>query len=81
MSFCNAKYVVLALLVVQNTFYVLLVRYTRTRPGTMYLSSTAVCCDEVSVHFGCYCHVLYTTLTPTQLKYPFHFPSLYRLLS
>jgi len=32
--------------VVQNTIYVILVRYTRTRPGTMYLSSSAVCCDE-----------------------------------
>mmetsp|Transcript_21562 Transcript_21562/g.46901 ORF Transcript_21562/g.46901 Transcript_21562/m.46901 type:complete len:452 (-) Transcript_21562:333-1688(-) len=46
MDLCNAKYSVLALLVIQNTFYVLLVCYTRTRPGELYLSSTAVCCDE-----------------------------------
>ncbi|KAL7550231.1 hypothetical protein ACHAWF_013469 [Thalassiosira exigua] len=43
---CQPKYFVLALLVLQNTFLVLLMRYTRTRPGTMYLGSTAVCCDE-----------------------------------
>lgn len=46
MSFCQAKYFVLVLLVVQNTCLVLLMRYSRTRPGTMYLGSTAVCCDE-----------------------------------
>ncbi|EED86413.1 udp-galactose transporter-like protein, partial [Thalassiosira pseudonana CCMP1335] len=40
------KYLVLILLVVQNTCLVLLMRYSRTRPGTMYLGSTAVCCDE-----------------------------------
>ena len=44
--FCQAKYLVLILLVVQNTCLVLLMRYSRTRPGTMYLGSTAVCCDE-----------------------------------
>lgn len=46
MTFCQAKYLVLVLLVVQNTCLVLLMRYSRTRPGTMYLGSTAVCCDE-----------------------------------
>lgn len=46
MDLCNAKCFVLSLVVVQNTFYVLLVCYTRTRPGDLYLSSTAVCCDE-----------------------------------
>jgi len=40
------KNLVLVLLVVQNTALVLLMRYSRTRPGTMYLGSTAVCCDE-----------------------------------
>ena len=54
LSCFNVKYFVLVLLVIQNTFYVLLVRYTRTRPGTMYLSSTAVCCDEVNVHYHIY---------------------------
>lgn len=42
----EAKYAVLALLVLQNTCLVLLMRYSRTLPGTMYLGSTAVCCDE-----------------------------------
>ncbi|KAL7501800.1 hypothetical protein ACHAWX_000362 [Stephanocyclus meneghinianus] len=46
MTCCQAKYFVLVLLVVQNTCLVLLMRYSRTRPGTMYLGSTAVCCDE-----------------------------------
>mmetsp|Transcript_24165 Transcript_24165/g.49521 ORF Transcript_24165/g.49521 Transcript_24165/m.49521 type:complete len:506 (+) Transcript_24165:357-1874(+) len=45
-SACQPKYLVLILLVVQNTCLVLLMRYSRTRPGTMYLGSTAVCCDE-----------------------------------
>ena len=43
----QAKYAVLVLLVVQNTFLVLLMRYSRTLPGTMYLGSSAVCCDEM----------------------------------
>ncbi len=46
MTCFDAKYLVLILLVVQNTCLVLLMRYSRTRPGTMYLGSTAVCCDE-----------------------------------
>ena len=43
----QAKYAVLVLLVVQNTFLVLLMRYSRTLPGEMYLGSAAVCCDEL----------------------------------
>lgn len=46
MTLFQAKHLVLVLLVVQNTCLVLLMRYSRTRPGTMYLGSTAVCCDE-----------------------------------
>mmetsp|Transcript_20815 Transcript_20815/g.45061 ORF Transcript_20815/g.45061 Transcript_20815/m.45061 type:complete len:443 (+) Transcript_20815:267-1595(+) len=46
MTLLQPKYLVLILLVVQNTCLVLLMRYSRTRPGTMYLGSTAVCCDE-----------------------------------
>lgn len=55
MSFCEAKYGVLVLLVVQNTCLVLLMRYSRTRPGTMYLGSTAVCCDEALKWVTCFC--------------------------
>jgi hypothetical protein len=63
MMCCQAKYLVLVLLVVQNTCLVLLMRYSRTRPGTMYLGSTAVCCDEAMklvtclliLTFGYYC--------------------------
>eukprot|EP00581_Thalassiosira_minuscula_P004420 CAMPEP_0183739170 /NCGR_PEP_ID=MMETSP0737-20130205/56375_1 /TAXON_ID=385413 /ORGANISM="Thalassiosira miniscula, Strain CCMP1093" /LENGTH=422 /DNA_ID=CAMNT_0025973901 /DNA_START=212 /DNA_END=1477 /DNA_ORIENTATION=- len=52
-SCCQAKYVVLFLLVVQNSVHVVLMRYTRTRPGTIYLASTAVCCDEAIKLFIC----------------------------
>jgi UDP-galactose transporter len=51
---CQTKYFVLSLLVVQNTAYVLLLRRSRTRPGTMYLSSTAVCCVEALKMMVCF---------------------------
>ena len=35
-------------LVLQNTMLVLTMRYSRTRPGPMYLASSAVIVDEVS---------------------------------
>ncbi len=54
MDLCQTKYIVLSLLVVQNTVYVLLMRYSRTRPGTMYLSSTAVCCVEAIKMLTCF---------------------------
>ena len=50
---CSPKYLVLIILVIQNTCLVLLMRYSRTRPGTMYLGSTAVCCDEAMKLFTC----------------------------
>mmetsp|Transcript_34581 Transcript_34581/g.70740 ORF Transcript_34581/g.70740 Transcript_34581/m.70740 type:complete len:420 (+) Transcript_34581:72-1331(+) len=53
MACLDAKYFVLVLLVVQNTCLVLLMRYSRTRPGTMYLGSTAVCCDEAMKLITC----------------------------
>lgn len=53
MACLDAKYLVLVLLVVQNTCLVLLMRYSRTRPGTMYLGSTAVCCDEAMKLITC----------------------------
>ena len=37
----------LVALVLQNTLLVLTMRYSRTRPGPMYLASTAVIVDEV----------------------------------
>ncbi|KAL3815624.1 hypothetical protein ACHAXA_007156, partial [Cyclostephanos tholiformis] len=51
---CHIKYFVLSLLVVQNTAYVLMLRHSRTRPGTMYLSSTAVCCVEAVKMLVCF---------------------------
>lgn len=53
MACLQAKYFVLVLLVMQNTCLVLLMRYSRTRPGTMYLGSTAVCCDEAMKLITC----------------------------
>jgi hypothetical protein len=35
-------------LVLQNTLLVLTMRYSRTRPGPMYLASSAVIVDEVN---------------------------------
>jgi len=62
MTFCQAKYFVLVLLVVQNTCLVLLMRYSRTRPGIMYLGSTAVCCDEAMKLVTCLCILAATYL-------------------
>ena len=42
----DAKRAALLALVVQNTLLVLTMRYSRTRPGPMYLASTAVVVDE-----------------------------------
>lgn len=53
-SLCQPKYFALSLLVVQNTCHVLLMRYSRTRPGTMFLASTAVCCDEAMKLVTCF---------------------------
>eukprot|EP00123_Amoebidium_parasiticum_P006929 comp17755_c0_seq1/m.17761 comp17755_c0_seq1/g.17761 ORF comp17755_c0_seq1/g.17761 comp17755_c0_seq1/m.17761 type:complete len:334 (-) comp17755_c0_seq1:587-1588(-) len=41
------KYLSLATLIIQNTTLVLLMRYSRTVEGTMYLATTAVVCQEV----------------------------------
>lgn len=63
MSLLQPKYLVLILLVVQNTCLVLLMRYSRTRPGTMYLGSTAVCCDEAMKLITCLGILAFTYLT------------------
>lgn len=42
------KYLSLLTLVVQNSSYVLLLRYSRIRPGTKYLTSTAVVTSELT---------------------------------
>jgi len=68
MTFCQAKYFVLVLLVVQNTCLVLLMRYSRTRPGTMYLGSTAVCCDEAMKLVTCLCILAATYLCEKRKK-------------
>lgn len=47
----SVKYGALALLVLQNTFLVVFMRYSRTSEGPMYASSTAVAVMEV--HLFC----------------------------
>jgi hypothetical protein len=44
----SVKYGALALLVLQNTFLVVFMRYSRTTSGPLYASSTAVFMMEVS---------------------------------
>jgi len=46
MSFLDVKSLVLAVLVLQNTCLVLLMKFTRARSGVMYLASVAVASDE-----------------------------------
>lgn len=46
----DIKYAALALLVLQNTFLVIFMRYSRTQAGPLYASSTAVFMMEV----GCF---------------------------
>jgi len=43
----SIKYGALAMLVLQNTFLVVFMRYSRTTDGPMYASSTAVATMEV----------------------------------
>lgn len=59
MATVNAKVLSLMVLVVQNTFLVLLLRYSRTVEGPMYLASTAVVCTELvkfAICFGVLFH-------------------------
>ena len=46
-SAASIRYASLAFLVVQDTTLVLCMRLSRSRPGPMYVASTAVCCAEL----------------------------------
>ncbi|VDM98580.1 unnamed protein product [Thelazia callipaeda] len=48
------KYISLAVLVVQNAAQVLVMRYVRTRPREMFLSTVAVFCTEVVKLISCF---------------------------
>lgn len=61
-DFCQLKYIILFLLVLQQTSHVLLLRYSRTRPGTIYLATTAVCCDEAMKLVVCFWILVFTYL-------------------
>mmetsp|Transcript_10934 Transcript_10934/g.19965 ORF Transcript_10934/g.19965 Transcript_10934/m.19965 type:complete len:421 (-) Transcript_10934:292-1554(-) len=61
-DYCQVKYIILVLLVLQQTSHVLLLRYSRTRPGTIYLASTAVCCDEAMKLVVCFWILAFTYL-------------------
>ena len=53
------KYIALVCLVIQNAALILLMRYTRTRPGDKFLSSTAVVVSEVMKLIVCLIIILY----------------------
>lgn len=55
----SVKYAALALLVLQNTFLVVFMRYSRTSEGPMYASSTAVAVMEVVKFVTCMMVILY----------------------
>lgn len=55
----SVKYAALALLVLQNTFLVVFMRYSRTSEGPMYASSTAVAVMEVVKFVTCMIVILY----------------------
>jgi len=52
-SLCSIKYGALAILVLQNTFLVVFMRYSRTQEGPKYASSTAVVCMECLKFITC----------------------------
>ena len=53
MDLFNIKYLALAVLVLQNTFLVVFMRYSRTEEGPKYASSTAVVCMECLKFITC----------------------------
>ena len=55
----SIKYGALALLVLQNTFLVIFMRYSRTSEGPMYASSTAVAVMEVVKFLTCMIVIAY----------------------
>jgi Nucleotide-sugar transporter len=55
----SVKYAALALLVLQNTFLVVFMRYSRTSEGPMYASSTAVAVMEVVKFVTCMIVILF----------------------
>ncbi|XP_020908826.1 UDP-galactose translocator [Exaiptasia diaphana] len=55
----NAKYLSLIILTVQNAALILTIRYTRTLPGDMYISSTAVVMAEMLKVITCLGVILY----------------------
>ena len=58
-NFFSVKYAALALLVLQNTFLVVFMRYSRTIEGPMYASSTAVTMMEIVKLASCLCVITY----------------------
>ena len=60
MSIISMKTLSLLILVLQNTCLVLLMRYTRTKSGPMYLASVAVTCDEAIKIIFCTCMLIIT---------------------
>ena len=55
----SMKYLSLLILIIQNTGLVLVLRHSRTMPGTKYLSSTAVVMSEMTKFITCLLIVFY----------------------
>jgi len=51
--FCNLKYISLITLTVQNASLILTIRYSRTLPGDMYITTTAVVFAEILKVLAC----------------------------
>lgn len=74
-GWCNLKYVSLFTLTIQNASLILTIRYSRTLPGDMYITTTAVVFAEIFKVLAClliilaekqniqdWLHLLYTTI-------------------
>ena len=68
----SIKYGALALLVLQNTFLVIFMRYSRTSEGPMYASSTAVAIMEVVKFLTCMVVIAYQKRSAKEMAKSFY---------
>lgn len=55
----HLKYFSLVTLMLQNAVFILMMRYVRTRPGDMFMSTTAVIMSEVLKFLACFVIIFY----------------------
>lgn len=55
----HLKYFSLVTLMLQNAVFILMMRYVRTRPGDMFMSTTAVIMSEVLKFLACFIIIFY----------------------